>query len=337
MSVNALKLVFSIIARKELKHHMKHADHYQADHHHHHSHHHGVGHTHHLPATFDRAFMVATTANAVFVIIQVIAAIAAGSTSLLADAVHNLGDVLSLILAGLANRLVRRHPTAKKTYGMKKTSILAALANGLVLVFSCGIIATEAIYKFFLPTPVQTIPVMIVATVGILVNAGTALLFIRGKEDLNIRAAYLHLLYDAWISAGVVIGAIIMYWTHWNWVDPLVGLLIALLIIKGTWEIFSDSFHLIIDAVPKKISLTAVHAFLTAEPGVQQVHDLHIWALSTQENAMSVHLWMPELDLTDEARQRLVTALNQQYHIHHATIQVEKSLAFCKDVCSTYC
>ena len=296
--------------------------------------HYGHGHdVHHAPQEFDKAFLISTIVNAVFVMVQIAAALLANSTSLLADAVHNFGDVLSLILAGVANRLVKRHPTAKTSYGLKKTSILAALANGLLLVFSCGIIATQALYKLFSPTFIHTLPVIIVAGIGILVNGGTAALFLRGRDDINIRAAYLHLLYDAWISVGVVISAILLSWTHWLWLDPLVGLLIALMIVKGTWELFAESFHLIIDAVPKKISLHAVHDYLGREPGVQQVHDLHIWALSTQENALSVHLWMPEFDLTDEARQRLVQELKKKYNIHHSTIQVEKSLEYCEDVC----
>lgn len=302
-------------------------EHHDADHGHH-SHH-----AHHSPQEFSRAFLISTIANALFVIVQIAAALLAHSTSLLADAVHNFGDVLSLILAGVANHLVKRHPTAKTSYGMKKTSILAALANGILLVFSCGVIATQAIYKLFTPSMMHTLPVIIVAGIGILVNGGTAALFIRGRDDINIRAAYLHLLYDAWISVGVVISAILLSWTHWLWLDPLVGLLIAVIIVKGTWELFTESFHLIIDAVPKKISLSAVHDFLANEPGVKQVHDLHIWALSTQENALSAHLWMPEFDLTDEARQRLVQALKKKYNIHHSTIQVEKELEYCEDVC----
>ena len=300
------------------------------DHSHDHSHHHSH---HHSPQAFDRAFFISTVANAVFVMVQIVAALLANSTSLLADAVHNFGDVLSLVLAGVANRLLQRHPTAKTSYGMKKTSILAALTNGVLLVFSCGVIATEAVYKLFSPSPVYVLPVIIVASLGIVVNGGTAALFLRGREDLNIRGAYLHLLYDAWISVGVVLSALLLSWTHWLWIDPLVGLVFAVLFLKGTWGLFADSFHLIIDAVPKKISLIGVHDFLVQQPGVKQVHDLHIWALSTQENAMSVHLWMPDGALTDKARQQLVHTLKSQFHIHHSTIQVEKELVFCEDVC----
>lgn len=304
---------------------------------HHHHHHAGEGHAHehhHGPAEFNRAFLIAIIANGVFVIIQVLYAYWAHSTSLLADAIHNLGDVLSLILAWIANGLLKRLPTEHTTYGMKKTSILAALANGVLLVFSCGIIATEAMYKLFSPSDIEALSVMMVAGIGILVNGTTAALFIRGSDDLNIRGAYLHLFYDALISVGVVISAALMYWTHWLWIDPIVGLLIAFIILKGTWTLFTDSFRLIIDAVPRGISWMAVQQLLQAEKGVEQVHDLHIWALSTKENALSVHLWMPEQELSDDARLRLVRQLKEEHNIHHSTIQVEKSLAYCDDACA---
>jgi cobalt-zinc-cadmium efflux system protein len=290
-------------------------------------------HQHSAPA-FNRAFIIAIIANSLFVVCQFFFAFAASSTSLLADAVHNLGDVMGLILAWIANGLLKRAPSEKATYGMKKTSILAALANGIMLVFTCGIIATDAMYKLFSPSEIQAVSVIIVASIGILVNGATAVLFLRGTNDLNIRAAYLHLLYDAFISVGVVIAGVIIYWTNWLWVDPVAGLLIALIILRGTWALFKDSFRLIIDAVPREISWTSVRELLQAEKGVEQIHDLHIWALSTQENALSVHLFMPEGELTDESRQCLVEKLKEKHNIHHATIQVEKNLAFCEDACA---
>ncbi|KTC85102.1 cation diffusion facilitator family transporter [Legionella brunensis] len=302
------------------------------EHDHNHSHSHAHGH-HHEVSQFNGAFLIAIIANGLFVIFQIIFAYVANSTSLLADAIHNLGDVLSLILAWIANRLLKRIPTNHTTYGMKKTSILAALANGVLLVFTCGIIATEAMYKLFTPTEIQAVSVIIVASIGILVNGATAALFMHGSDDLNIRGAFLHLLYDALISVGVVISAIILYFTHWLWIDPVVGLLIAFIIIKGTWSLFTDSFHLIIDAVPRGISWMDVRDSLQAEDGVKEVHDLHIWALSTKENALSVHLFMPEMPLSDEARQSLVKMLRDKHKIHHATIQVERSLTFCEDAC----
>jgi cobalt-zinc-cadmium efflux system protein len=219
---------------------------------------------------------------------------------------------------------------------MKKTSILAALANGVLLVFTCGIIVTEAVYKLFSPSVVDASSVMIVAGIGIVVNGATAALFLRGANDLNIRAAYLHLIYDALVSVGVVVAAILLYWTGYLWLDPLMGLLIAAIILKGTWSLFTDSFRLIIDGVPRGIVVLNVQELLSSQEGVQGVHDLHIWALSTQENALSVHLWMPEQPLSDNARQALIKRLHDDHDIHHVTIQVERTQGSCEDRCVPY-
>lgn len=300
----------------------------------HHDHHDHAGHAHHHgTTTFNKAFVIAILANGLFVIFQIIFALMANSTSLLADAIHNLGDVLGLILSWIANSLLNRSPTQKTTYGMKKASILAALANGIMLVFTCGIITSEGIYKLFAPSEINAIPIIIVAAIGIVVNAATAVLFLKGTEDINIRAAFLHLLYDAFISVGVVASAALLYWTGWLWIDPVVGLIIAGIILKGTWVLFKDSFRLIIDGVPTGISWVDVRELLGKEKGVEQVHDLHIWALSTKENALSVHLYMPNETLTDAARACIVETLKINHNIQHATIQVEKDLAFCKDAC----
>jgi cobalt-zinc-cadmium efflux system protein len=218
---------------------------------------------------------------------------------------------------------------------LKKTSILAALINGALLMFTCGIIATEAVYKFIAPTEIEALSVMVVAGIGIIVNGTTAMLFLRGSDDLNIRGAYLHLFYDALISVGVVLSAALLYYTHWLWIDPLVGLLIAVVILKGTWSLFADSFRLIIDGVPSSISLDAVSEFLLAKPGVKGLHDLHIWAMSTQENAMSVHLFMPEEQVADTLRAEWVDELKHQFGIQHVTIQVERTETDCIDVCQT--
>lgn len=284
-------------------------------------------------AQFNTAFIVAIIANGLFVVLQIIFAFLTNSTSLLADGIHNLGDVLSLILAWVAHLLLRRAPSDSSTYGMKKTSILASFANGVLLIFTCGIIVTEAMYKFFSPTDIEALSVIIVAGVGIVVNGLTALLFMHGKEDLNIRAAFLHLTYDALISLGVVLSATLLYFTHWLWLDPLVGILIAIIILKGTWSLFADSFRLIIDGVPRGISIQTVRTWLEELEDVEEVHDLHVWALSTQENALSVHLWMPNNPLSDEKRHRLNETLRTEFNIHHTTIQVERALNFCKDSC----
>ncbi|HRD69163.1 MAG TPA: cation diffusion facilitator family transporter [Legionella sp.] len=299
-----------------------------------HSHHGADNHTHHhSEVTYNKAFLIAIVANSLFVILQIIFAYIANSTSLLADAFHNLGDVLSLVLAWIATGLMKRKPTERATYGWKKTSILAALVNGILLVFTCGIIATEAMYQLFSPQEIKAVSVMIVAGIGIVVNGVTAMLFLRGTEDLNIRGAYLHLLYDALISVGVVIGAALIYVTGWLWIDPVLGLLIALVILRGTWSLFSDSFRLIIDGVPRNISLGAVHDFLLSTPGVESIHDLHIWAMSTQENALSVHFYMPNQSLSDEARGRIVNTLKTKFQIQHVTIQTEQTTIECNDAC----
>jgi cobalt-zinc-cadmium efflux system protein len=294
-----------------------------------------AGHAHPVPV-FNKAFLIAILANGLFVVFQIFFAYLANSTSLLADAVHNFGDVLSLILAWVAQGLLKRSPTSRSTYGMKKTSILAALFNGILLVFTCGIIATEAIYKFMSPSSVQALSVMMVAGIGILVNGLTALLFWRGSNDLNIRAAFLHLIYDALVSVGVVVSAALLYFTGWLWLDPFVGLLIAVVILKGTWSVFSDSFRLIIDGVPRGISLKEVRELLEGQIGVSGVHDLHVWALSTQENALSVHLWMPGAPLTDKARQELGRQLREEHGIQHVTVQVERDQGYCDDACHSY-
>ncbi len=294
--------------------------------HHGHSHNHGE-------VTYNKAFLISIIANGVFVILQIVYAYIANSTSLLADAFHNLGDVLGLILAWVAMGLMKLKPTRQATYGMKKTSILAALVNGGILIFTCGIIATEAVYKLITPEKVQAVSVMIVAGIGIVVNGTTAMLFLRGSDDLNIRGAYLHLFYDALISVGVVVSAALLFWTGWLWIDPVVGLLIAIVILKGTWLLFADSFRLIIDGVPRAISWVEVSEFLVSWPGVQSIHDLHIWAMSTKENALSVHLYMPDDLLTDASRAEMVAQLRKEFGIQHVTIQTEKIQNICNDAC----
>lgn len=283
--------------------------------------------------TYNKAFIISILANGLFVMLQIIFSYLSNSTSLLADAFHNLGDVLSLILAWIATLFMKRMPTRKATYGFKKTSILSALANGTLLVFTCGIIATEAIYKLLAPTEVHAVSVMIVAGVGTIINSATAFLFSRTSEDLNIKGAYLHLFYDALISLGVVISAALLYLTNWMWIDPVVGLIISFIILKGTWSLFTSSFRLIIDGVPDHISWPAVSEFLLSKPGVVSFHDLHIWALSTQENALSVHLYMPDTPLSDKLRGEWVEQLRHHFNIQHVTIQVEKTKTDCYDVC----
>jgi cobalt-zinc-cadmium efflux system protein len=286
-----------------------------------------------VPNQLNKAFLIAIISNSLFVIVQIAYAYVANSTSLLADGIHNLGDVLSLLLAWGANYLMGRSPTIRATYGLKKTSILAASINGFLMIFTCGIIVTEATYKLITPTEIQTIPVMIVASLGILVNGLSAALFSR-SQDLNIKGAFLHLFYDALVSVGVVLAAILIYWTQWFWVDSLTSYLIAIIILKGTWSLFKDSFRLLLDGVPRGISLPEVLKFLNSYPGVEGVHDLHIWALSTRENAISVHLLMPVHPFTDEERAVLEKNIHEKFNIQHVTIQIEKLKTFCVDDCA---
>lgn len=301
-------------------------------HSHHHEHHHEAS-----ANTFGRAFLIAIVANSVFVVFQLLFAYWSNSTSLFADAIHNLGDVFSLGVAWIGNRLLKRVPTKHATYGLKKASILAALTNVMILIFTCGVIAREAFARFFTPLPIETHDVIIVASLGVLVNAATAMLFWRDSRDLNIRAAFLHLASDAVVSLGVVVTALLIGLTQWMWLDPLTGLLIAALILKSTWSTFMDSLRLILDGVPRHISVDEVRTFLMTQSGVKAVHDLHIWAISTQENALSVHLWMPEETLSDEIREQLNAILLKKYHIHHTTIQVEKTQAHCQNMaCKMY-
>lgn len=279
------------------------------------------------------AFWVAIMANSLFIVVQFIYSYVANSSSLFADAFHNLGDVIGLLFAWIATGLMARRPTVKATYGWKKISILAAMGNGSLLTFTSGIVVSDAIYKLFTPLEVHAVPVMIIAGVGILINGISASLFIRRAEDLNIKAAFLHLFYDALISLGVVLSAILIYWTEWFWIDPLVGLIIAFIILKGTWSLFSESLRLIIDGVPRAISWSEVSEFLLARPGVSGVHDLHIWAMSTRENALSVHLYMPQVLMTDEERVLLVGELDLKFGIRHVTIQIEKNSGYCEEIC----
>lgn len=281
----------------------------------------------------NKRFIIAILFNTAFVMLELGLAWFAHSSSLMADAIHNLGDVLSLVLALFANRSLIRAPTEQSSYGFKKMTVFAAMANALLLVFTCGILATEAVTQLLSPIEMSTHIVMWVASLGIVVNASTALLFRHGQRDLNVRAAYLHLFFDAIISLAVVCVAWIISLTHWWFVDPLTGLMIACIILRSSWSLLADSLRLILDGVPRHISWSEVFNFLQAQEGVHEVHDLHIWAISTQETALSAHLWMPEGGLSDEARMQLGVLLKEQYHIQHVTIQVEQDKAFCMDAC----
>ena len=313
--------------------HPEHEDH---EHGHAHGGHDHAGHSHgghghsHAPANFDRAFAIGVTLNVGFVIVEATYGLIANSLALLADAGHNLGDVAGLLLAWGAAWLSRRAPTAKRTYGYGRTSILAALANAVLLLVAIGAIGWEAIQRFAAPQPVQGLTVMIVAAVGIVVNGGTALLFMRGRKgDINIRGAFLHMASDAGISAGVVLAGLVMMLTGWLWLDPVVSLLLVAVVAVGTWSLLKDSVALAIDEVPSGISRDAVYGHLQALAGVTDVHDLHIWPLSTTSTALTVHLVCEGDRIDDELTGRIVEDLKARFKIDHATIQFETGRLDC--------
>lgn len=298
-------------------------------HHHHHVHAHGHdhehGHQHHAITHFDKAFAIAVVLNFGFTVIEAIYALMANSMGLLADAAHNFGDVLGLLMAWGASWMLRRSSTERYSYGYKKLTILAALGNALLLILASALIIYEAIAKLLHPGDVQEIIVIIVALVGILINGGTALMFMKGSEsDLNIKAAYLHLAYDALISVGVVLSGVIIFYTGWVLLDPIVGMLIVAAILVGTWSLLRNSVDLILGAVPHNVNQQGVREYLEKIPNVVAVHDLHIWGLSTQENALTAHLVMPNGALLDADFERINHDLLHHYKIGHVTLQVEK-------------
>jgi cobalt-zinc-cadmium efflux system protein len=289
---------------------------------HHHDHQHG--HHHHAPQSFNLAFAIAVTFNFLFTLFQIGFAFLANSMSLMADAIHNFGDVFGLILAWGANWLLTKPARKRYSYGYKRTTILAALTNALILVGTSAIITYESIYKLLHISAVNEVTVIIVAVVGIVVNASTAFLFLRGAhDDLNIKGAFLHLLGDALISLGVVVSAIVIFYTQWTWLDPLMGLFIVMIIMWGTWGLLRDSVRLILDAIPHYIDQQGVQLYLQQLPGVAAVHDLHIWGLSTKEIALTAHLIMPHERLTDAHFAEINDVLKKEFRIDHATLQVE--------------
>ncbi len=287
------------------------------------------GHHHHAPPeNFDRAFALGAALNTAFVVAEIVFGIAAHSVALLADAAHNLGDVLGLLLAWGAAWLGRRRPTRLRTYGYGRSSILASLANAVVLLVGVGAIGVEAVQRLaggLPPGVVAGRTVMLVAAAGIAVNGLTAWLFARGRQgDLNVRGAFLHMAADAVVSAGVVAAGLVILLTGWAWVDPVVSLGIAALILVSTWGLLRDSANLAMDRVPDGVDLAGVRAYLAALPGVREVHDLHVWGLSTTETALTAHLVRPGLGMDDALLHRTCAELRDRYGIGHATLQVEE-------------
>lgn len=294
-------------------------------HHHDHHHHEHGHHSHsHTPATFSRAFAIGTALNLGFVIVEATYGYLAHSLALFADAGHNLGDVLGLLLAWGASSLARRPPSHRYTYGLRASSILAALANAVVLLLSMGAIGWEAIRRFNDSAPVSGGTIIGVALVGIIINTATALMFVSGRKgDLNIRGAFLHMTADALVSLGVVVAGIAILFTHWLWLDPLVSLVVVAVVVVGTWQLLRDSVNLALDGVPVGIEPRAVKNYLIERPGVSKIHDLHIWAMSTTETALTVHLVMPKGYPGDGFLWEVCQELEHHFGIKHSTIQVE--------------
>jgi cobalt-zinc-cadmium efflux system protein len=310
---------------KGLDDHPAQSHHHAHGHHHADGHHHGHGHHHAAPDSTNRSFLVAIVLNIGFVAVEATYGLIAHSTALLADAGHNLSDVLGLVLAWGAAVLARREPEGRYTYGLRSTSILAALGNAMLLLVACGAIALEAVNRLLHPAAVSSVTVMLVAAVGILINGFSAWLFMAGsKSDLNMRGAYLHMAADAAVSLGVVVGAVIMMQTGWNWLDPLLCLVIVGVILFSTWRLLSDALKLSLSAVPSHIDLDAVDRFLAGQPGVAHVEDLHIWGMSTTETALTVHLVMPAGYPGDAFMAGLEQQLTQRFAIHHSTLQISQ-------------
>jgi len=289
-----------------------------------HSHHHGHGHSH-APAEFNRAFAIGIALNTIFVVIEGFYGWKINSLALLADAGHNLSDVAGLVLAwggALAGKL---RPDVRHTYGWKRASILAAFLNALLLLVAMGSLAWEAVGRLGTPEATDGWTMIAVAGVGIVINTATALLFMRGREgDLNIRGAFLHMAADALVSLGVVIGGVLYLWQGWAWMDPVLSLAIAVIIVAGTWSLFRQSLHMLFDGVPEDIDLTAVRQRLLALPGVGEVHDLHVWAMGTSQTALTAHLVLSHAlaDVSAVLREA-EHELHEHFNIRHVTLQVE--------------
>ncbi|MDE8344853.1 MAG: cation diffusion facilitator family transporter [Acidocella sp.] len=287
------------------------------DHHSHHDH-------HHVPATFGSAFAIGIALNLAYLVGEVFYGIFAHSLALLADAGHNAGDVLGLATAWAASIMVKLRPSRRYTYGLRRTSILAALGNAIMLLIITGAIAWEGVLRLLHPEPTGGVVIMAVAAIGIFINGATALLFMAGrKDDINIKGAFTHMLADAAVALGVVIAGAVIFVTGWLWVDPVISFVVSGVIVMGTWSLLRDSMSLALDAVPPGVNAAKVDAFLRALPGVTTIHDLHIWGMSTTETALTAHLVRPGAGLDDDLLHEAAAELKAHYGISHATFQVE--------------
>jgi cobalt-zinc-cadmium efflux system protein len=300
-------------------------------HEHHHGHHHGHHHDHHgASASFGTAFAVATVLNVALVAVQAIYGVVAHSMALLADAGHNAGDVLALLLAWGSHAISQSHPTERYTYGFRSSSIIAALINATILLVVTGAIAWAAILRLFEPQPVAGVTVMVVAAIAIVINGAAAAILARGNtQDLNVHGAFLHLVSDAAVSAGVVVAGLVILFTGWLWVDPVVSLFISGVIVWSTWGLLRDAAKMSLHGVPPQIDPGAVRVFLQSLPAVAEVHDLHIWPMSTTETALTCHLVMPDGYPEPDFLEGVYVGL-QRFGIGHPTIQIERGDRPCK-------
>lgn len=291
--------------------------------HHHHHGHHGHDHHHDEVKSFNKAFAIAIILTLGYTFTEAVYGVMAHSMSLLADAAHNLGDGLGLILAGVANWLLSFPARKRYSYGFKRITIIAALINAFILVATSALIAYESIFKLFYLTAIDESTVIFVGLIGILINGGSSLLFRHGGDDLNIRGAFWHLFMDMLLLVGVVISALIIKFTGMVWIDPVIGLIIVAIVLWGTWGLLRNSLSLIMDAVPHYIDHAGVTNYLAQYPGVTAIHDLHIWGLSTREVALTAHLVVPTPPFTDADHKKIQAALRHDFRINHVTIQVE--------------
>ena len=296
-------------------------------HSHHHHHDHAIS-----PANNNAAFLVGIGLNTLFVIVEVIAGLLNNSMSLLTDAGHNLSDVASLVLSLIAFRLAKKKSTEKFTYGYKKTTVLAALFNAVFLLVAIGILGFESVHRLLHPESVKGDIIAWVAAAGIFINVITALMFFKNrKTDLNIKSAYLHMMSDALVSLGVVAGGVLIIYTGWYWVDPVIGLVIMIVILIGTWSLLADSFKMSVDAVPPDIDMNEIKKMITSQPNILEVHHVHIWSLSTTENALTAHISLNE-SLSFDEKIGLVKDLKHElmhHNISHSTIEIETELTGC--------
>lgn len=285
-----------------------------------------MSHAHsHTPKSYDSRFAVGVALNLLLVAGQVLFGLRAHSLALLADGGHNASDALGLVFSWVGSRLSRRPRSSRRTYGLRRSSILAAVINATLLLFASGAISWEAVQRLRHAMPVASNTVVWVAVLGVVVNGVTALFFLRDrKTDINIRSAFLHMMSDALVSAGVVVAALVIGRTGWNWLDPALSLAIVAVIVLGTWSLMKESLNLILDAVPEGINPDDVESYLRGILGVKELHDLHIWGMSTTEVALTVHLVAPEFRQDDSILDKTARELHDRFGIEHATIQVEK-------------